>query len=94
VQVSLTASGTVGSLEVKLAVHQLRQPVTQEPAVSAAYPYKFVRAALTGVAGLKAELATHVAIDANGMLKVRVAPRASSAHVQGLWLEACDVTSC
>lgn len=70
-QVSLTAAGTVGSLDVVLPSSQLKQHVTHESTISHAYPYKFMKAALTGVAGLRADLTTQVAIDFNGMLKVR-----------------------
>ena len=71
-QVSLAAAGTVGTLDVVLPSAQLKQHVTHESSVSHAYPYKFIKAALTGVAGLRADLTTQVAIDANGMLKVRL----------------------
>ena len=70
VQVSLSGHGNVGSLEVVLPTNLLRQPVVQETSISHNYPYKFTKAALTGVPALKAELSTQVAIDANGLLKV------------------------
>lgn len=61
----------VGSLDVVLPISQVRQPVTQESSISHFYPYKFIKVALTGVAGQKGDFSTQVAIDVNGLLKVR-----------------------
>jgi hypothetical protein len=61
----------VGSLDVVLPMNQLRQHVTHEASIGHFYPYKFIKVALTGVAGQKGDFSTQVAIDVNGLLKVR-----------------------
>lgn len=71
VQVELSAAGQNGSLGALLPANQLRQVVTHEARVSHNYPYKFLRAALTGAGPTKSERTTKVDIDANGLLKVR-----------------------
>lgn len=73
----------MGSLDVVLPTNLLRQPVIQETSVSHHYPYKFAKAALTGVPALKAELSTQVAIDANGLLKVRWPVPLGAGHIDG-----------
>ena len=92
VQVTLSSKGTPGKLEVTLPSNQLQQAVTQEPNIHHDFPYKFIKAALTGVAGLKADLRTKVAIDANGMLQVcntmhKVVGTTTSQNVQAVSLD-------
>jgi hypothetical protein len=69
-QVSMRADGTVGTLDVVLPNNLLRQAAIHGTSITHFYPYKFMKAALSGAHSVKAELSTQVAIDANGLLKV------------------------
>jgi hypothetical protein len=66
----MSADGTVGTLEVILPNHLLRQPAIHETSISHFYPYKFMKAALSGTQSMKVQILTQVSIDANGLLKV------------------------
>jgi hypothetical protein len=71
-QVNLTSRGNVGELDVTIPHHLLRNTRTHENSISHCYTYKFVKAALSGVPGIKAEYNSQISIDSNGLLKVRM----------------------
>ena len=54
--------------------HLLRNTRTHENSISFCYTYKFVKAALSGVPGIKADYNSQISIDVNGLLKVLVPP--------------------
>lgn len=64
----------MGELDVTIPHHLLRNTRTHENSISFCYTYKFVKAALSGVPGMKAEYNSQISIDANGLLKVRPSP--------------------
>jgi hypothetical protein len=68
--VNLTSRGNVGELDIVLPHTLLRNTRAHENSISFCYGYKFVKAALSGVPGIKAEYSSQIAIDMNGMLKV------------------------
>jgi hypothetical protein len=70
-QVTLSAKGSVGSLEVILPRSHLRQCRAHEPSIAFRYPYKFMKSALSGVAG-RVDVSSEISIDANGMFRVRI----------------------
>jgi hypothetical protein len=69
-QVTLSAKGSVGSLEVILPRSHLAQCRAHESSIAFRYPYKFMKSALSGVAG-RVDVSSEISIDANGMFRVR-----------------------